>query len=429
MYSFDFLDDPTADLTTRKAQLEARRKALLAQAASARATAAPTGTMVGGIYVAPSIWQNLNAAIQSPLAAWQSNALDEEEARLSREEAEAVRALMARMPKATVSGGEVIGSIEEPLTEGVRMPSTTTQPTLNDKLAWAASGMGIPSMRDTLTKFTNDQLINEPDRQAARADKRELQELTLAQNKELRLAQLQQTAQYQQAMMQNAALSIEQRREAAQQHDATLRAIAAMNSADRRYGIDTRAATAADREASRPEKPLPVHAQKQQSALMNLDSGLKAYSDLLSQYDPRGAGNGSTSPVDRARIGTAFTDLQMRMKEAYELGAITGPDMRVLESALSDPTSITGTIKGAAFGKKPFEAQIDEVGKVLGRLRGNFEAQYGRTIPQAAGVAAPAPTRVPAQSTGPVQVRSIEEARALPPGTVFIDPNGVRRVR
>ena len=120
---------------------------------------------------------------------------------------------------------------------------------------------------------------------------------------------------------------------------------------------------------------------------MNLDSGLAAYNDILNSYDPQSTD--AATPTKRAQLGTAFTDMQMRLKEAYELGAITGPDMRILESALSDPTSLTGTLKGAAFGRDTFKAQSDEVANVLNRLRGNFESQYNVTIPPSARTAPP----------------------------------------
>ena len=137
---------------------------------------------------------------------------------------------------------------------------------------------------------------------------------------------------------------------------------------------------------------LPAPAQKSQQALMNLESGLNAYNALLDKFDPQSADAGT--PAKRAELGTAFTDMQMRLKEAYELGAITGPDMAILENALSDPTSLKGTLKGAAFGRDPFKAQTGQVGKVLNRLKGNFESQYNTTIPVAAGNA-PAPKQAP----------------------------------
>ena len=149
---------------------------------------------------------------------------------------------------------------------------------------------------------------------------------------------------------------------------------------------------------------LPAPAQKSQQAIMNLESGLNAYNALLDKFDPQSADAGT--PAKRAELGTAFTDMQMRLKEAYELGAITGPDMAILENALSDPTSLKGTLKGAAFGRDPFKAQTGQVGKVLNRLKGNFESQYGVAIPAAAGNAPATPTAV---RTGTLNGRKVQQ--------------------
>ena len=82
----------------------------------------------------------------------------------------------------------------------------------------------------------------------------------------------------------------------------------------------------------------------------------------------------------------------MQLKGAYELGAITGPDMQVLEGVLTDPTGPLGMAKGAIRGSKTFDAQIAQTRAALERQKRNFEQQYSLTLPDPAGSAtAPMP--------------------------------------
>ena len=131
---------------------------------------------------------------------------------------------------------------------------------------------------------------------------------------------------------------------------------------------------------------LPIQAQKLQSSLQNLESGLNAYEQLLKQYNPQ-SGDALT-PEKRAALSSAFGDLRMQLKGAYELGAITGPDMQVLEGVLTDPTGPLGMAKGAIRGNKTFDAQITQTRAALERQKRNFEQQYHVELPTPAGTAA-----------------------------------------
>ena len=135
---------------------------------------------------------------------------------------------------------------------------------------------------------------------------------------------------------------------------------------------------------------LPIQAQKLQSSLQNLESGLNAYEQLLKQYNPQ-SGDALT-PEKRAALSSAYGDLRMQLKGAYELGAITGPDMQVLEGVLTDPTGPLGMAKGAIRGNKTFDAQITQTRAALERQKRNFEQQYKVELPDPAGTAtAPMP--------------------------------------
>lgn len=144
---------------------------------------------------------------------------------------------------------------------------------------------------------------------------------------------------------------------------------------------------------------LPVGAQQHQRSLQNLESSLGAYAELLKDFDPQS--KDQVTDAKRAAIKGAYTDLQMGLKGAYELGAITGPDMEILQGALTDPTGLWGATRGVVSGRAPFEAQIAQAKAGLNRSKRNFEQQYGVILPEPAGQAkAPMPGVTPTQGYG-----------------------------
>lgn len=151
-------------------------------------------------------------------------------------------------------------------------------------------------------------------------------------------------------------------------------------------------------------KNLPVKAQTEWSALQNLDSATKAYEALLKDYDPQG--KDVLNAEKRNAVKAAFTDLQMRQKEAFGLGAITGPDMQILEGAYTDPTGVAGMLKGGLTGTKAFTAQIDQGRAALNRTKRNFEQQYRVELPDPAGTAT-AP--MPGTGSGGFKILSVRD--------------------
>ena len=157
---------------------------------------------------------------------------------------------------------------------------------------------------------------------------------------------------------------------------------------------------------AQPPKPLSQKDRDLQRGFMNLDSALATYEGLLNQYDPQGGS--ALSPTTRAALETAFTDVQMGMKSLYELGAPQAGDMRLLEQSFRNPTSIEGSVRGAAFGKEPFKAKVGQLRTLLNTSKANFEAQTGKPTPEAAK---------PTAGAGRTLVRSPAEFAALPAGT------------
>ncbi len=61
---------------------------------------------------------------------------------------------------------------------------------------------------------------------------------------------------------------------------------------------------------------------------------------------------------------TAYTDLLMRAKDAYEMGALAGPDLSLLQELISDPTSIGSNIN-VFTGASNILSQLDEAEKIM----------------------------------------------------------------
>lgn len=62
------------------------------------------------------------------------------------------------------------------------------------------------------------------------------------------------------------------------------------------------------------------------------------------------------------QLSAAFTNLQLQYKDAAGLGALTGPDMGLIEKALGDPTSISQYFRG---GSKGVLAKLSEAERAL----------------------------------------------------------------
>ena len=85
---------------------------------------------------------------------------------------------------------------------------------------------------------------------------------------------------------------------------------------------------------------------------------------------------------DTARISGKYNSLLMGVKNLYELGALTGPDMAIIERQLTNPASFSGalTSKGAML------EQVKVVEDMLGRAKQNISGSYRQPMPPAAPV-------------------------------------------
>jgi hypothetical protein len=112
-------------------------------------------------------------------------------------------------------------------------------------------------------------------------------------------------------------------------------------------------------------------------------------------------------------------------------------DRRVLNAQLAFANSILRLESGAAIGKDEAAAKAQTLFPMPGdgpEVQADKRRQREAALASMRAGAGPGSASVPkvipnAGERGPRKVRSIQEARALPPGTVFIDPRGIRRVR
>jgi hypothetical protein len=79
---------------------------------------------------------------------------------------------------------------------------------------------------------------------------------------------------------------------------------------------------------------------------------------------------------DTARINSKYTALLMGLKDAYELGALTGPDMSIVESQITNPA----TIAGAMTSRDAMQEQVKVLEGMLQRGKQNLESSYNKKI-------------------------------------------------
>jgi hypothetical protein len=79
---------------------------------------------------------------------------------------------------------------------------------------------------------------------------------------------------------------------------------------------------------------------------------------------------------DTARMNSKYTALLMGVKSAYELGALTGPDMGIVEAQVTNPASIAG----ALTSRDGMKEQVKVLEGILKRGRENLESSYGRKM-------------------------------------------------
>lgn len=100
---------------------------------------------------------------------------------------------------------------------------------------------------------------------------------------------------------------------------------------------------------------------------------------------------------DTARMQAKYNSLLMGVKDAYQLGALTGPDMSIVEAQITNPASIAGMMQS----KEAFNEQVKVLDGLLSRAKANLETSYGRKMNYGPFGAPPAST----QGSDPLMLR------------------------
>lgn len=112
-----------------------------------------------------------------------------------------------------------------------------------------------------------------------------------------------------------------------------------------------------------PAKPPSAELNKSVVGLNELSNALNTYkAELKANGGPAAFATGET----KGKLQGSYTALQMGLKNAFELGALAGPDLELLQGMLVDPTSA----KSIMYGNKGVDAQIAQAEKYI-KNRGN----------------------------------------------------------
>lgn len=360
------------------------------------------GQTVGGIYVAKNPWQNfLEGFAGSGIGQYQRG----RQADLEQQQLQERQNWLGQMPSATETRDIQQASPEQAFgpTQAAVVPTEVRKSPRALQQAMTAWGMNAPRGMEGVQNYALQQAMLAPEKQAEAeqraADRMQELQIKMLENR----ATQQEKREFEERMLK---MQMEGKKDllhvaAALRPTPAPHTQIAYDKDGKGYLVDMRTGAQSPLEnigkvpgAGAAGAKLPIQAQKMQSALQNLESGLNAYETLLKQYNPQNLD--ALTPEKRAALSSAFGDLRMQLKGAYELGAITGPDMQVLEGVLTDPTGALGMAKGVMRGSKSFDAQISQVRAALNRQKRNFEQQYNLTLPEPAGTAtAPMPGVVP----------------------------------
>jgi hypothetical protein len=94
---------------------------------------------------------------------------------------------------------------------------------------------------------------------------------------------------------------------------------------------------------------------------------------------PFGASIPLPTGSDTARMRGKYQSLLMGVKDLYELGALTGPDMGIIEQQLTNPASFSGVFTSRAA----MTEQVKVLEDMAARAEENLTSTYKRKIPGA----------------------------------------------
>jgi hypothetical protein len=109
----------------------------------------------------------------------------------------------------------------------------------------------------------------------------------------------------------------------------------------------------------------------------------------------------------RSRLTGSYANLKLLAKEAANLGALTGPDVKILEELFNDPASFASAgmnILERGKRKQSLLEQLDQYRSIINGNRATLEENYRREMEMSGGEAAApagaAPAGAPPAPTG-----------------------------
>jgi len=107
--------------------------------------------------------------------------------------------------------------------------------------------------------------------------------------------------------------------------------------------------------------------------LNKIEDSLDSYEEYL-----RDTGSRLWPDSKKLMLKTAYTDLQMEVKELFELGVLTGPDMGLIESYILDPTTLEANVYEVFGGRKTLTDQLKIVRNKLSNARNSVNALFSQ---------------------------------------------------
>lgn len=123
--------------------------------------------------------------------------------------------------------------------------------------------------------------------------------------------------------------------------------------------LDTGVATPIAGVGPKPEKPT-AQQQQQVVGVNNTRNAIETYREALKNFGSMDVLN----PAKRAEIGTAYNNMLLQAKEAYNLGVLNGPDYMILQQVITNPASATGAITP----RKSLESQLTQLDSIMERV-------------------------------------------------------------
>jgi hypothetical protein len=137
-----------------------------------------------------------------------------------------------------------------------------------------------------------------------------------------------------------------------------------------------------------PGKEAPAAFSEATRKLNNLKGNISAYKTEIEADKvvfpsevplPFGAKIPLPTGSDTARLRGKYQSLLMGVKDLYELGALTGPDMGIISEQLTNPASFSGMFTSRAAMME----QIKVLEDMAARAEGNLSSTYKRKLPAA----------------------------------------------